>query len=309
MIYSKILCDSVSSATGIRLTTMVCEYPLMIHNELLTHRSISKNSASSRAIPIAKRLQRVLDDPMIPTVWPKNEPGMSATVNLEGVAATDCETAWRAAAAIAVNSAKTVAETGLHKQVCNRIVEPFCWMTTLLSATDWENFFALRCAKDAHPDLQELAYWMLHALMQSSPKQLEIGEWHVPFGDKMAMLVASTPSNSKEASVRSVPLSVNDRLKVATARCARISYLTQDGEIDIAKDIELHDRLLASKHMSPFEHCAQASIAGYYGGNFRGWLQYRKTIAGETRSCNLNELFLELNRERRALGKRLEAIA
>lgn len=284
MIYAKILCDSLNVATQDRLTTMEVEYPLYIHNEVMTHRMFSRNSASSRAIPVAKRLQRVLDDPVIPIVWPKNEPGMSASVNLEGFEATDAEDAWLTARIIAVDDARSIAEKhGVHKQIANRIVEPWCWMKTIISATEWENFFALRTAKDAHPDLQELAFHMLEALVLGSPQKLQIGEWHIPYSDKIYRGEGQPDDDW-----------LMTKLKVSVARCARISYLTQDGVIDVAKDIEMHDkRLLPSRHMSPFEHQAQAVLA-IGKGNFRGFQQYRHTIPGETRFCVLDKLYEEL---------------
>lgn len=284
-IYAKILLDSRNTATGDRLTTMEVEYPLMIHAEVKTHRAWSTNSASSRAIPVAKRLQRVLDDPMIPVCWPKNQPGMSASENLYGEDAKNVEALWIEASKQAVETAKQLAEHGVHKQIANRVVEPWCWMKTIISATEWENFFALRTATDAHPDLQELAYWMLDAMMCSTPRNLKPGEWHVPYAED------------------GIPIAT--QLKVATARCARISYLTQDGIRDIVKEVELHDRLLASKHMSPFEHCAQALAKPVYSGNFRGWKQYRKTIAGETRSFDLAVQYNELKARRILEGKRV----
>lgn len=280
-IYAKILADSLNIETEDRLTTMEVEYPLYIHNEIMTHRAMSKNSASSRAIPVAKRLQRVLDDPVIPTVWPKNEPGMSASINLTGEEARIAKSFWLAGASTAVTTAKQMADAGVHKQIANRVVEPWCWMKTIISATEWENFFSLRCAKDAHPDLQELAFQMLDVLVLSKPEPLMNGEWHIPFGDWM-------PAG----------LGIVQKTKVAIARCARISYLTQDGVLDVEKDYELYDRLLASKHMSPFEHVAFASAQSIFKGNFKGWIQHRKCIEGENRRCDLRELHAKLSAER-----------
>lgn len=281
MTKAKIICDSMNSVTGNRLTTMEIEYPLYIHNEIGTHRQFSRNSASSRAVPIEKRIKRVEDDPVIPIVWPKNQPGMSASVRMEGDDAARCEAAWREAAQVAIRSMRRVAETGLHKQICNRIIEPWTHMVTLISGTQWQNFFALRTAKDAHPDLQELAYWMLDAMVRSEPRELQVGEWHIPFGDRI--LERSTLATM---------------LQVSVARCARISYLTQDGTLDIAKDIELHDRLLASGHMSCFEHQASAADRSVRSGNFVGWHQYRKSLVGEERKCDLASLYIRLSAER-----------
>ena len=130
---------------------------------------------------------------------------------------------------------------GLHKQIANRVLEPFVFQTTLVTATEWENFLALRADPDAQPEFQALADLMLDAYVANTPRALAAGEWHIPFGDMM-------PGG----------LTLEEQLRVATARCARLSYLTFDGIIHVERDVELHDRLARRGHWSPFEHIAQA---------------------------------------------------
>lgn len=293
MISAKVILDSRNAMTGDRLITLECEYPLYIHNEVLTHRAFSRNSASSRAIPVEKRLRRVLDDPVIPTVWPKNEPGMSASENFEDPnEILMLDGIWRAAARTAVGSAQHIAVHGVHKGIANRIVEPWCWMKTIISATDWENFMDLRTDETAHSDFQELSYWMLHAIIKSTPRLLQPGEWHIPYADVDRSLTMET------------------LCKLSVARCARISYLTHEGCVDITADLKLHDRLFKHRHMSPFEHQARAVDRCERGsGNFHGFHQYRHTIPGEQRKCDLNELYIKLNRRRRELGKAIDVTA
>lgn len=136
-------------------------------------------------------------------------------------------------------------------------------VTVLVTATEWQNFFKLRCHPDAQPEMQKLAYEMRDAMEASVPAFLNPGEWHIPFGDKCE------------------GLSNEERLKVATARAARVSYQTFDGQINYQKDFDLHDSLAASGHWSPFEHTAVALKGDVDIGNFRGWKQYRKFFQGE----------------------------
>lgn len=276
MISAKIIEDSINPY-GERITTWILTYPRFIHAEFMTHRVFSRNAASSRAIPISKVLEAVKQNPAEPEFWGENQKGMQAAVELDNTERTHREysnepfltkrelarTIWLQARDIAVAQVERLNKRDVHKQIANRIAEPWSHITVLATATDYANFFALRAHKDAQPEFQVLAYTMLLEYVRSIPKNLKWDEWHIPFADKM-------PEG----------ISHKDKLKVATARAARISYNTFDGVIDVAKDIELHDRLAASGHWSPFEHCAMASEAGR-NGNFIGWWQYRKEFRNE----------------------------
>lgn len=272
MIEAKIIKDSVNT-NGERITTWVLKYPRFIHSEFMTHRVFSRNAASSRAIPAKKLIEAVIEEPAMPVWWGKNEPGMQANAQLS----TDiteklvgpsgpayyspmelARQEWLKGRDRAVETAKQLLLLGLHKQVANRVLEPWCHMTVVATCTEYENFFSLRAHKDAQPEFQELAYKMLGVYNGNEPDKLGVNEWHIPFSDRMP------------------DVNLETQLKIATARCARVSYLTFDNEIDVAKDIELHDRLSGSGHWSPFEHCAQ-SAPGTFSGNYRGWAQYRKT--------------------------------
>lgn len=272
MITAKILTDSVNP-DGQRLTTYLLKYPRFVHSEIMTHRAFSRNAASSRAIPIQKIIEQVKNDPAMPVRWGKNGPGMQDHGAFEGEHVAKCIDAWVAAAEEAVKSAERLIKNNLHKQIVNRVLEPFMWMETLVSATEWQNFFALRVHKDAQPEFQRLAYLMLVEYVENStPVWKNWGEWHIPYGDRM-------PDG----------LSDKEKMKVATARAARTSYLTMDGQIDVEKDIGLHDRLADGGHWSPFEHTAQA-IKDWNEGNFRGWKQYRYFFPNQNRQVDLKEL-------------------
>lgn len=266
MTEASIICDSISPRDE-RLTTFIATMPRYVLAELNTHRAFSRNAASSRAIPVKKRLAAVRDEPVMPAKWGSNQPGMQAGAELEGDALTVAQGRWLWGRDRMLECAESLMEAGLAKEIANRPLECWAHVTVLITATDWDNFFALRAHQDAQPEFRELAFKMLALYNEHRPTPKQVGEWHIPFGDTM-------PSH----------LSEEDHLKIAVARAARLSYLTFEGGIDITKDIQLHDRLLASGHMSPFEHPAKvAATAGRYG-NFSGWQQYRHGIAGQNKT-------------------------
>lgn len=267
MIEVRILCDSLSPC-GKRMTSFLCTYPRFIHSEVMTHRVLSRNSASSRAIPVGRMLRAILDEPAGPVFWGANQKGMQAEVELSGWKLWLAKKLWRASSLSQVGFAWLMNKLGVHKQIANRLIEPFAHMTTLISGTEWGNFFNLRAHPDAQPEFQELAYRMLLAYLQSSPVRLQTGEWHIPFSDRM-------PAD----------IDMDTRLKIATARCARLSYLTFDGNFSIEADCAMHDRLLANGHLSPFEHCARAEQTPVRSGNLVGYTQYRKLFPGENREA------------------------
>jgi thymidylate synthase ThyX len=263
MITSTVVADSIAPS-GRRLTTMVCRYPRFIHSEVMTHRVFSRNAASSRAIPVSKMLDQVRAKPAMPVWWGKNQPGMQAREELATSEKLLAANIWLDARDAAIEHAQKLVELGAHKQIVNRILEPWMEMTLIITATEWDNYFNLRTHPDAQPEIQALALSMQKARDDSFPEVLQPGDWHVPF---VALRTQS----------------LETRLKCSVARCARVSYKNHDGsDPDAEKDIKLHDGLLASGHMSPFEHQAQAMEDGsQWWGNFAGWMQYRKTLPHE----------------------------
>lgn len=320
-ISAQIVADSINPQ-GNRITTFLLTYPRFIHGELMTHRVFSRNSASSRAIPFEKMVKMVQEDPFIPIAWQKNHKGMQGNEYITDE--TDFELnkkAWLDAKDNAVSSAKYLnhgvkegRDNGVTKQLCNRLLEPFMWHTVLVTATEWDNFFELRCPKyqwqdgkvfnswkdlvadafnnganrdwvdglencplierlnhsksQAEIHIQALAEAMWDTMNESTPKELKEGEWHIPFGDnfdkqeidKFAWITNKRRNLSP----------IDTEIAVASARCARLSYMTFDNEINYQKDIELHDNLLKSGHMSPFEHCARAMSKEEYTSFIKG---------------------------------------
>jgi len=281
---ARIVCDSISPK-GVRLTTMVVTFPRIVLAEFNTHRMFSRNSASSRAIPVAKQLERVTQDPFIPTYLGKAQKGMQADEELSKQAREIALARWLSARDDAVQHAHRLAELGLHKQLTNRLLEPFMWHTVVVTATEWGNFFALRANEMAQPEIRTIAEMMKKLYVSHQPEQLQESEWHLPF---------------IQPSEREIKNTVTVR-QISAARCARVSYLTHDGKRDLWADIKLYERLVTGGHMSPLEHVArpftenevrtrmahpeqegnQVTNSLSFCGNFRGWMQLRKTVTNE----------------------------
>lgn len=282
MFEAKILADSINPS-GSRLTTMCITYPRCIHSELMTHRLFSRNSASSRAIPMAKLIKRIEEEPFIPEHWGQNEKGMQASAELPAATQVVARQLWLRTHRMAVRVAKRLDKLGLHKQIGNRILEPWMWITVIVSATNYENFFHLRCHPDAEPHIRKIAVMMRDLYRNSAPLLLEYGQWHLP----LTGFPGDEEWRHKHSLIELAPFcefNLPEIVKLSVARCARVSYLTHDGRRDTAADFELHDRLYASGHFSPFEHAAVAADARVTSdwGNFSPtWLQYRKFLNNE----------------------------
>lgn len=289
MISAKIIEDSIYS--GSRITTMQVRFHWFILPEVLTHRMFSRNTSSSRAIPVAKMIEQVSNDPAIPIYWGSNKPGMQAGDELQGMALSECKGEWVVAADNAINSATAMAERGLHKQITNRLLSPFLWTDMVITATEWDNFFNLRNHPAAQPEIQELAVKMFAAMQKSTPVELSEGQWHLPY---------VLPEE------RDLPSEI--LLKISTARCARVSYKKHDNtNASVDEDIELFNQLLTrpytdkrgfvySKHDpihgSPAEHQATPIVRPYmtkgvthfdmnddaWSANFKKWAQYRQVL-------------------------------
>src|ERR1700693_1578480 len=108
---AKIVADSVGQA-GQRITTMQLRYPKFIHGEFMTHRVFSRNASSSRAIPVERLIQDVIDDPAMPVFWGKNQKGMQAKEELTGNDLYMAKREWLRARDQAVASARMLAFDG-----------------------------------------------------------------------------------------------------------------------------------------------------------------------------------------------------
>lgn len=280
----QIVADSISP-NGSRITTFQLKYPRMIHAEFMTHRMFSRNASSTRAIPTAKMIEWIERDPAMPVYWGKNQKGMQATEELPPEVVKECEWAWLKARDQAVIVAKGLMADGVHKQIASRILEPWAHINVVVTATNFDNFFALRCHKAAMPEIQMLAVQMARAYRDHTPVRNKIFEWHLPYvtADELGALqeLRVKAIDSGNSAADQAEYDEGQRLlKLSVARCARVSYLTFEGKTpDPEADIKLHDTLLGNGHWSPFEHQARPFYdTDQRSGNFRGWLQYRQTL-------------------------------
>ena len=266
-VYAEVIADSVSEA-GERLTTMTVQCHRFVLAEFNTHRRFSRNSASSRAIPLAKMVTRVRTDPAVPLSFPAEQKGMSGGQELTGWRRAVAARAWVLASQVACLFALTLGRLGVHKSISNRLLEPFTWHVIVVTSDEWDNFFALRCHPDAQPEIRRAAECMRDALAASTPA--DTLDWHLPFitGSDRVAVTDLAGDGDYQSMLR----------KVSAARCARVSYLTHEGKRDPLIDVGLYDKLTGArpKHDSPLEHVARPARPGEtVHGNFRGWVQLR----------------------------------
>ena len=300
-ISAKVVADSISKS-GKRISTLELRYPRFIHSEFMTHRLFSRNASSSRAIPVETMLKQVREEAAKPIHWGKNQSGMQAREELD-----DGSLYWNDAAESAARHAEIMKEKQYHKQITNRLIEPFQFIKVVVTSTEWENFFNLRIHPDAQPEIQELAKCMKSAMTLSTPMFLSEHEWHLPYVNDPTKTIQNG-YNLEEA------------IKASVARCARVSYMKHDNSNpSIEDDLELYN-VLATRpytdkrghefaendpvHLSPLEHQATPMIGNgkivslggpehylntpgithfdkfgqFWSGNFAGWIQYRQII-------------------------------
>lgn len=303
-ISAQVIADSLSPHNK-RIITLQLRYPRFIHAEFMTHRAFSRNASSSRAIPVERMIEDIIADTAMPKYWGANQRGMQAgeeintqltiqglltsnrktiiglgefnqTLPTDHFGALACypvsrEDAWIEARDFAIGMARAYHTAGYHKQIVNRLLEPFMHINVVVTATEWDNFFHLRDHADAEPHIQELARTIRAVMTESDPIHLNAGDWHLPYLEFQDYLDVE-----------------DERLiKVSVARCARVSYLTHDGrKTTIEEDLALYERLVGDPmHASPMEHQAEADdkaggewISPQLHGNLVGWNQYRKML-------------------------------
>lgn len=275
-IHAKVIADSIGDRAP-RLTTMEVMMPRCILAEFNTHRAFSRNAASSRAIPVARMIRMVEENPFTPMRWTKNQPGMQGYDKLTPHEEREAVALWEDALGQALIVARQLNAIGAHKQIINRLLEPWMFTKVVVTATQWSNFFALRCHPEAEPHMQHLARAMRDAMDASTPRRLIQGDWHLPFVsyDDFFRTEHDHPGNTEKA------------IKLSVARCASVSYKTVEGfDMTLDRAIALHDKLIGNvpMHASPTEHQAMLNhnMDDDLGGNLGPWwTQYRKTLPGE----------------------------
>lgn len=325
-----ISCETILTSnlagTSKRLSTFLWTYPRWIHAEGRTHRVISigedfeilaptpspmecvdlsRNAASSRAIPVQKMINAILADPAVPLFWGKNVAGMQHKEELGPVERQRAYDIWMKSMESQIAYAKEMCALGIddesrpisaHKQIVNRMLEPYMHIKVLVSATEWSNFIGLRDHGDAEPHIQLLAQATRQELEKPAMQELEPGQWHTPFvaGDEWESFPHDSPIIDED-------LINQQTIKLSVARCASTSYKTVDGfDMTLDRATALHDKLVSATplHASPCEHVAQADLlyiahedkAGWHPerwenpkqhGNFVGFRQYRKMLPNE----------------------------
>ncbi len=265
MISAKVVCDSVSPA-GVRLTTLEVVMPRFMLAQFNTHRVLSRNTASSRAIPVAKLIKSIVEDPFVPMTWRQSQNGMQPAGPLDGTKAREARDAWLQAMEHAVRTAERLRELGVAKEQANRVLEPYMWSQAVVSSTKWANLWKLRIHHDAQEEFQTVARAMKLAMDLGQPVAIPIGGWHLPY------------ITEEE---RGYP--IDEQLAVSAIRCARISYNRTHDTKEWSDDVRLGMKLAVDGHWSPLEHQAQAMPKHVTEGlgNFHGWKQYRKQFLNE----------------------------
>lgn len=261
-ISAKIIADSVDAKSGNRVTTFELEYPRYIHSQLMTHRVFSRNCASSRAIPINKVIEQIECDPQEP-MWTYNKSGMQGKEVQEEELKNRCLSVWNKARDNAINTAKELVGLGIHKQDANRLLEPFQTMKTILTGTEFSNFFKLRIHKDAQPEIRALAECMRNAINQSMPTIAYEGYWHLPYISEEDL----------------AKFGLEKAKKISTSCCAQVSYRALDQSEK--KALAIFDKLVSGDiiHGSAFEHiCRPMGPDEKQVGNLTGFRQYRHDI-------------------------------
>ncbi len=302
MIQAKVIADS-KTPTGERLTTLEVIMPRYILAEFNTHRMLSKNSASSRAIPLRKMLLEVIHRPFIPYAFQEDHKGMQGTTYLNDeyefslsefmgkakdfITGTDSDESldfyvnivnqykhkrltlkewWLLARDKAVEVVTLLSVFGVTKQLANRLLEPFMYHKVLVSGTEWENFFNLRCpeytlvSKDKEKETVGYKSWKDFSItyhLNSEISHTEILEYNKGQADIHMMFLAEAIYDAKNESIPKelkeeewhIPYGDNmntDELakaihktsgsfsttleeaqcKISIARCARLSYQT-----------------------------------------------------------------------------------
>jgi hypothetical protein len=272
---AKILLDSISPE-GQRVTTMEVTFHRFVLAEFNTHRVFSRNSASSRAIPVEKQLKRFREHPAVPVSWPAEQPGMQGGTELEDddlIDAYELLDSWHEMTEELIGEYiddHPDKSRRLHKSVLNRLMEPMQWHTVIVTATEWDGFFHQRVSELAQPEINAVAVLMQDAMRDSTPTPLAYGEWHCPL----------IQPDEKD-------LTWDVKKELSTARCARVSYLTHEGIRDMADDLRLFLRLCEADpmHASPPEHvCTPKPPSEKQYGNLRGFSQFRHALERDLNS-------------------------
>lgn len=322
-ITAKVVCDSISEQ-GHRITTFELEYNRYIHGELLTNRMFSRNCSSSRAIPIKKMIEYTQNNMAMPLYYGSAKSGMQAGEELESTWLP--KLLWKSGFFVSKNIVKAMDKLKLHKQIPNRLLEPWQMIKVVVTATDFDNFFNLRIEGAAQPEIAMLAHKMYQAREDSKPKLLKEGQYHLPYVDSIDYVEGDGGygeyENDQWYHLNGNGISLEEAIRISAASCAAQSYRTESMTLEKANKI--FDMLVKDKtlHASPFENIAtpihytnkgmmineknpvtwQKGIThidrkgNLHSGNFKGWIQYRHLLDNNTcYDFNYKERMKEFN--------------
>lgn len=302
----KVLDDSI--CRGHRLTTLMAVLPRFMLAELNTHRQLGKSSASSRAVPVHKRIKAVEEDPFIPFAFGKNKGGMQSGEVLDDREQMLARAAWDKGRRAELEVARELEALGVHKQHANRRLEADSWHTAIITGTEWSNYFALRRHPAAQPEFQEFANTCWDAMQSSTPEE-RLDRWHLPLVRGIDLEEAIADIEAGRVGV-DFPIDPWELLAwISVGRCARVSYLTHEGKRDLQADVDMGTKKLAPVgHMAPLEHACRpmddfeyntfkqakwewnlsqrkwtwdGKTFNHFLGNVQGWVQLRKLIPNE----------------------------
>ena len=299
------------SPRGHKLASFVITYPRVCLAEVYTHRLVydtghapgmwngeegvyltertaerdqSKNSASSRAISLEKFVSKIQDDPYVPT-WSMQQKGMQGEQLTDEQKISHANQWCLRMRDQMITGARALHELGVHKQDCNRYLEPWQWVTQIVTSSRWDNYFALRCHHMAFPPFRKIARMMYLALRKETPTQLDYGQWHLPFVPLEEQMTVKYWPGVVQHDPDEFPIEI----KRSAARCAWISYENADKIATDEAILSTYKRLFSEipVHASPVEHQASPmhmtteSVRPELKSNLAGWVQARKLIKHE----------------------------
>lgn len=272
----KLVRSTIHPLVSTPITTVQCRVPASMLAQVNTHAALCRSAESSRAMPLKVFREKVLDDPFFPSSYGKNQKGMVADEDLDDAAQRSAREIAMHALASAAASHMAMEMIGVHKQSANRILEPWAWKDVVITATDWDNFFGLRCAHDAQPEMQQLAWGIASVVLTAKPVQSQL---HVPY----------VTDEEYESGDRYDERHWHDLFLISAARCARVSYAQHgsDGKLDASKDMALAQRLIDDGHASPFEHAAKIG-GGRRWGKYSGWIPARYLLSETRMECGVD---------------------
>jgi hypothetical protein len=313
--FASVILASKGPGSALPVYTMHLRYPRIIHAELMTHRVFSRNARSSRAVPVKTMLAEVRDRPFVPWHWTRNQSGMQGvgmwdkSIVLKGAAGQfvdsdqpmSREAAWLWGRDMACDLAESFSDAEYHKQIANRLIEPYTWIDVLVTSTDWKNFLHLRDHPAAEGHIRDLACLVNDAMAVAPINTLRPGEMHLPY------IVQKDRDWAAKAAKAHCTTPKTLLAMVSAARCARISYKPFDGDPTYERELDRFKMLAGSDvvHASPMEHQCEADTLSFYEvkrasengmspfksgadfdhpelhGNLRGYIQFRKTIPNE----------------------------